>query len=193
MEFKMHEKKLADGTKITTFSKTISMANILKVEAGTNGHQGGDTGHGSRTYFRIEDLGSTDIRPICYETEYGNKGLEVTLGGDCELDTIIDALEFIVDVLRYRTKVSADVYLDESQDEVEHLDAIIDAAASIILDDDYRAILKRDAEKRMQEDGLYVRLPYQKYPEKVPIEKYIAWCWKHNAGHWPDGMPITDD
>ena len=34
-------------------SKVITSANILQVSAGTNCPQGGDAGHGGRTYFKI--------------------------------------------------------------------------------------------------------------------------------------------
>lgn len=54
------ERKI-NGTNITTFCRDIYSANVLGVEAGTNGYKGGDTGHGSRTYFRIENAGGTDI------------------------------------------------------------------------------------------------------------------------------------
>jgi len=86
------------GIDVPTYKREIVSANILEVEAGTNGYQGGDTGHGSRTYFRIENQGGTDIhvRPLgCY----GDEGFEVSLGGDCELETIIMALKFITRVL----------------------------------------------------------------------------------------------
>ena len=49
-------RKLEDGTEITTYTREVISCNILQVEAGTNGFQGGDSGHGSRTYFRIKDL-----------------------------------------------------------------------------------------------------------------------------------------
>jgi hypothetical protein len=86
------------GIEVPTYKREIVSANILEVEAGTNGYQGGDTGHGSRTYFRIENEGGTDIqvRPL---GRYGDEGFEVTLGGDCELETIITALKFITKVL----------------------------------------------------------------------------------------------
>ena len=48
-------RKLYDGTEITTYTRDVVSANILQVEAGTTGYKGGDTGHGGRTYFRIED------------------------------------------------------------------------------------------------------------------------------------------
>jgi hypothetical protein len=38
-----------------------------------------------------------DVKPII--TRYGCDGFEVTLGGDCELETMIRALKFITKVL----------------------------------------------------------------------------------------------
>lgn len=87
-----------DGTTITTFSREIFNANVLEVEAGTNGYQGGDSGHGSRTYFRIENAGGTDIEARLIGP-YGTDGIEISLGGDSELETIITALKFITKVL----------------------------------------------------------------------------------------------
>lgn len=86
------------GIEVPTYKREIISANVLEVEAGTNGYQGGDTGHGSRTYFRIEDEGGTDIQ-VHQLGRYGDEGFEVTLGGDCELETIITALKFITKVL----------------------------------------------------------------------------------------------
>lgn len=94
-EIKKNERRLRDGTVIPTYSTEIVSANILEVEVGTTGYKGGDGGHGGRTYFRIHDLSSTDIR--AWADYYS--GFEVTLGGDSELDTMIEALKFIVDVL----------------------------------------------------------------------------------------------
>lgn len=94
-----HERTLPDGTVITTFSREVVSANILEVEAGTTGFCGGDSGHGGRTYFRIQDLGSTDIRVNTHRDRFGEDGFEVVLGGDCELDTVITALKFITKVL----------------------------------------------------------------------------------------------
>ena len=100
-EIKEKQKVLPDGTRITTFTREITGANILEVEAGTNGFKGGNAEHGSRTYFRIRDLGGTDMfvktsrRPFSNNTE----SAEFILGGDCELETIIRALKFVVKVL----------------------------------------------------------------------------------------------
>ena len=79
------------GKEITTYTREIYSANVLEVEAGTSGH-------GSRTYIRIEDMGSTDIRinPLGRD---GDEGFELFLGGDCELETMIRAFKFITKAL----------------------------------------------------------------------------------------------
>ena len=88
------------GKTIDTFKREIYNANILEVEAGTNGYCGGDTGHGSRTYIRIQDMGGTDIQVLKTHDSHGNEdGVILALGGDSELTTIIEALQFIVKVL----------------------------------------------------------------------------------------------
>lgn len=89
------------GIEITTYKRDVVSANILEVEAGTNGYQGGDNGHGCRAYIRFEDVGGTaiDARLI----RHGEGGAVIELGGDCELDTITEALEFAAHVLRDMT------------------------------------------------------------------------------------------
>ncbi|MBR5529213.1 MAG: hypothetical protein IKU57_01935 [Oscillospiraceae bacterium] len=86
------------GKDVTTFTREIISANLLEVEAGTNGYHGGDAGHGSRTYIRIKNNGNTFIRvnPLGRDN---NEGVELLLGGDCELETMIRALKFITKVL----------------------------------------------------------------------------------------------
>ena len=88
-----------DGYDVPTFTRRINNLNILEVEAGSNGYKGGDTGHGCRTYFRIEDLGGTDLRTKTFSASGDTSGFEVVLGGDCELHTIIQALKFITKAL----------------------------------------------------------------------------------------------
>lgn len=87
--------------KFPIYKTEIASANILEVKAGTTGFRGGDSGHGCRTYFSIKDLGGTDI--AIYPTRSygysGYDGVEVLLGGDCELSTIIEGLKFIIQVL----------------------------------------------------------------------------------------------
>ena len=88
------------GVDVETWEREIIDANILSVEAGTNGYQGGDTGHGGRTYIRISDEGGTDLSAKVLKDRYGDtSGIEIALGGDAELSTMIEALKFITKVL----------------------------------------------------------------------------------------------
>ena len=92
--------RLINGVEVPTFTREITSCNILEVEAGTNGYQGGDTGHGSRTYIRIQDMGGTDITVHPTHDYMGNTdGVVIALGGDAELTTILEALKFIEKVL----------------------------------------------------------------------------------------------
>lgn len=106
-EVKKNSRTLEDGTKITTYSREIASWNFLEVEAGTTGYCGGDAGHGGRTYFRIQNAACTDMEVHSYATPHsydGDDGVEVVLAGDCELETMIQALKFIVKVLEDESK-----------------------------------------------------------------------------------------
>lgn len=98
-EIRERFRTIPDGTEITTYTRAVISANILEVEAGTTGLMGGDSGHGGRTYFRVEDIASTDMEIRSYGSKFNGSGFEVILGGDTELDTIIEALKFIVQAL----------------------------------------------------------------------------------------------
>ena len=92
--------KVVSDKKVTTLTKQIYDFNVLEVEVGTTGYKGGDTGHGGRSYIRIQDLGSTDIKIRKLGNKYGeNKGVEIILGGDAELRTILRAFHFIAETL----------------------------------------------------------------------------------------------
>lgn len=83
-----------NGSTITAYHCDFAGANILQVCAGTNGYKGGDSGHGSRTLFSLRDIAGSDI-----EITPLYKGVEISLGGDSELLTLIEALKFAVSVL----------------------------------------------------------------------------------------------
>ena len=73
--------------------------NTLGFTVGTNGYHGGDSGHGGRTYISIQDLGCTDMdASVSRSSEYGPK-VEIILGGDSELDSIIEGLRWAADKL----------------------------------------------------------------------------------------------
>lgn len=91
----MKQERIIGNQGVVTETREFSSCNILECEVGTNGYHGGDSGHGSRTYFRLKDLSSTDIDIVSHEKE-----VEIRLGGDCELTTFIEALEFAVETLK---------------------------------------------------------------------------------------------
>ena len=92
------------GQTFPVYKREVNGANQLEVVAGTNGYCGGDSGHGSRTYIKIRDLGGTDITVKKLENKYGDEGVELILGGDSELCTVIEGVEFIVSVLKAQAK-----------------------------------------------------------------------------------------
>ena len=80
-------------------SSEFGTFNTLGVTVGTNGYQGGDSGHGGRTYVCFEDLSSTDIDAVVSYGQDTNAKVEIMLGGDSELDSMIDALRWAADKL----------------------------------------------------------------------------------------------
>lgn len=91
------KKKIVNGKTVTTFCAQFASANILEVEVGTTGFRGGDTGHGARTYFKLENLGGTDMT-----VSVTDNGVIIELGGDTEITTFVDALEFAVNIIKYK-------------------------------------------------------------------------------------------
>ena len=80
-------------------SSEFGSFNTLGITVGTNGYQGGDSGHGGRTYICIHNLGSTDMdASVSNPSDVGPK-VEMILGGDSELDSIIDGLRWAADKL----------------------------------------------------------------------------------------------
>jgi hypothetical protein len=71
-------------------------ASAFTVTVGTNGEQGGDAGHGSRTYLRL----GSDGADVEISTHDGGTGVTIEMGGDSELRTFVDALEFAAKTLR---------------------------------------------------------------------------------------------
>ncbi|MGC9451672.1 MAG: hypothetical protein ACP5I4_09510 [Oceanipulchritudo sp.] len=106
--------------KITTYSKTFDSNNILKVTAGTNVPQGGDTGHGGRTLLRLSNEGFTDWTIRIDGEEYPGPGeIELVLGGDCEGDSFAEALEFAGRVLRGQIGVPFEGVEESANEDVD--------------------------------------------------------------------------
>lgn len=88
------------GVEVYTYKKPIYGFNDLEVEVGTTGLRGGDTGKGGRTYFALRDLSSTDVNARAFVDRYGCTNIEIMLGGDSELRTFVEALEYAASTLR---------------------------------------------------------------------------------------------
>ena len=93
------EERQVIGRTVKTWEREIIDACMLKAAAGTTGYQGGDTGHGCRTYLRLSDIGGADMRCRLFDA-HGERGVEIALGGDAELHTLLEALEFVIHVLK---------------------------------------------------------------------------------------------
>jgi len=90
-----------NGVNVNTFAKTITNHNVLKVETGTIGYKGGNSKYSGRTYFRLGDLGGTDVNfnILRHPQTACTEAIEITFGGDAELRTFIEALKWTVEVL----------------------------------------------------------------------------------------------
>jgi len=94
-------------------------------------------------------------------------------GGLHDMREVIVTDSEIADIIGlYENNASTDRGSGDEQTTIKH-----------VLSDEYKAILKKDAERRMAESNQDICTP----------EDITNWCWHHNAGHWPDGTPITDD
>ena len=79
---------------------------FTKVTCGTNGYKGGDWGHGSRTYVKVEGgvLSDYEVRKIDEGEDGASSGFEIAVGGDCELDSMIETFEAIASNLKNMKK-----------------------------------------------------------------------------------------
>lgn len=98
--------RIVDGQERTTWSREILSCNGLLAEAGTNGAKGGDWGHGSRVFLRLEDLGGTSFCSRVDDQELNEQQgkIVIALGGDCELDTLKEALRWWLSILEAQSE-----------------------------------------------------------------------------------------
>lgn len=81
-----------------TSGASVVNFNILGISVSTNGFQGGDSGHGSKTVINISDEAGSDIK--CTTLNAAGSSFRIELGGDSELQTIIESFEFAARTLR---------------------------------------------------------------------------------------------
>lgn len=84
----------------------------LEIKVATNGEQGGDSGHGGRTYFSILGLDSFDVREVSTLEIGDSLGVEMLVGGDCELDMLIQAFKHMAKELE---ELRADIKNNEKE------------------------------------------------------------------------------
>lgn len=98
--------RIVDGVAVTTWGREISGCCCLEAEAGTNGYQGRDHGHGGRVFLRLADLGGTDFccRYDGKEPEGRPDEIVIALGGDAELCAVKEALRWWLSILEVRTE-----------------------------------------------------------------------------------------
>lgn len=85
-----------DGRLISCETLTSMSCSITNVCVGTNGYQGGDGGHGCRTYLSFEEQGCGSFE-ISIDPE--TQQLNLVAAGDDELRTLIKVLRFAADTL----------------------------------------------------------------------------------------------
>lgn len=79
---------------------------FASVTCGTNGYKGGDWGHGSRAYVKVEgiSLGGYHVRKVEEFLDGLSNGFEIAVGGDWELESLIETFETIATNLKKMQK-----------------------------------------------------------------------------------------
>lgn len=83
--------RVLDGVSVNTIRGVLTSCNILEFSVGTTGECGGDYGHGGRTFIRMDFSESCALKFNVLKSDI----VEIALAGDCELDTLTGALEFM--------------------------------------------------------------------------------------------------
>lgn len=75
---------------------------FASVTCGTNGYKGGDWGHGSRAYVKVKgiSLGWYHVRKVEEFLDGLSNGFEIAVGGDWELESLIETFETIATNLK---------------------------------------------------------------------------------------------
>lgn len=102
------EKKV-NGIRVPICGGRYVSCNILGVEVGTTGFCCGDSGHGSRTYLSFTNDANTDMRVAIDGKMHSPKSVELLFGGDCELTSLIQSLEFALKTLKDQANVKTEI------------------------------------------------------------------------------------
>ena len=105
-DYEPNKTKVVKGVEVETKGKLIESFNIMTAEVGTTGYCGGDSGHGGRTYIKIKnEMGDFSVFS---SGDADSKEVELLIGGDSELATTIECLEFILKELKGKAEQTKD-------------------------------------------------------------------------------------
>ena len=103
MKFQMYPlDRYSDGkaTKIPALEQDGFGYGILTVTAGTTGYCGGDSGHGGESFIKLNMEGGDLSASIDGRTtERGITDLVISVGGDWELDALIEGFRYAAETL----------------------------------------------------------------------------------------------
>ena len=87
-----------EESQMKTLGASVANFNILGISVSTNGFQSDVFSHGSKTVINISDEAGSDIK--CTNLNASGSCFRIELGGDSELQTIIESFEFAAKALR---------------------------------------------------------------------------------------------
>lgn len=94
--YKLDRDNCGKAQEIPAFSQTC-IYDILKVTAGTNGIQGGDSSHGGKTFIKFKMTGGDMSISVNGKPFADTEDVVISFGGDWELIALVDALKFAVE------------------------------------------------------------------------------------------------
>lgn len=100
-ELEKKKTRIIDEIKVSTKETLISSDASLLVEAGTTGYKGKKSRKEGRSFIKILDAGNADIR---VERNADGKGFTMRVIGDAELNSLINALDYISFTLKKQIK-----------------------------------------------------------------------------------------
>lgn len=80
---------------------------ILNVTAGTTGYCGGDSGHGGESFIKLRMQGGDLSASIDGEVHTDIEDLIISVGGDWELDALIEGLRYATEALELIANIKA--------------------------------------------------------------------------------------
>ena len=100
-ELEKKKTRIIDEIKVPTKETLVSSDTSLLVEAGTTGYKGKKSRKEGRSFIKILDAGNADIR---VERNADGKGFTMRVIGDAELNSLINALDYISFTLKKQIK-----------------------------------------------------------------------------------------